>query len=86
MAVAGNRALARIRHNLQPRALNASLPGIGGLPGWVKGLATFPLIVGADFYFEVGARWLDGSDCPAKSGTDTGPCRACSVLVMGRPR
>ncbi len=53
VAVHGDRALARIRHNLQPRILNISLPGVGGLPSWIKGLATFPFIVSAEFRFEV---------------------------------
>ena len=53
VAVDGNRALARIRHNLQPRALNATLPGGGGVPPFIKHLLTFPFILSAEFTFEV---------------------------------
>jgi hypothetical protein len=56
VAVHGSKALARVRHNLQPRILNAPLPGVGGLPGWAKRAATFPLIVAAEFTFEVRGR------------------------------
>jgi hypothetical protein len=55
VVVHGNCALARIRHNLQPRLLNVTLPHVGGLPAWAKRLATFPFIVSAEFTFEV--RW-----------------------------
>lgn len=33
--------------------LNATVPGLGGVPVWVKRLATFPFIVNAEFIFEV---------------------------------
>ncbi|GBF97958.1 hypothetical protein Rsub_10631 [Raphidocelis subcapitata] len=52
VAVHGNKALARVRHNLQPRVLNATVPGVGGLPLWFKRLATFPFIVSAEFTLE----------------------------------
>jgi hypothetical protein len=98
VAVHGNRALARVRHNLQPRLLNAALPRVGGLPAWAKRLATFPFIVAAELTFEVrgrgGIEGLGGGGGPGgprglrgwELAGDSLPLhRGCRVHVRGGP-
>lgn len=72
VAVHGHRALARIRHNLQPRLLNAALPGGLAVPAWAKRALTFPLIVSAEFTFEAGRGVLRGLRDLGGPGGDRG--------------